>query len=115
MSREAINSHGLSQPAQVSKASIRLALGEEHRDVLRRAVLNILSTNIAEITFAQIIDGLPLADVALDSSSSVLPDEHPIYDAHPELCSGVLQKTREFRDQFDPDSLSLDVTVCHFQ
>ena len=36
-------------------------LGQQHRDVLTRAVFNVLSTPAAELTFAQILDSAPLS------------------------------------------------------
>ncbi|KAK4040826.1 hypothetical protein C8A01DRAFT_45936 [Parachaetomium inaequale] len=40
-----------------------------HREILIRAIANVLSTPIAKQTYAQIVDGLPLSDVARDSVS----------------------------------------------
>jgi hypothetical protein len=41
-------------------------LDKPHRDVLDRAVRNVLGTELALETCAQIADGLPLARVAFD-------------------------------------------------
>ncbi|KAF4469570.1 hypothetical protein FALBO_3532 [Fusarium albosuccineum] len=79
-----------------------------HHDIFKRAITRILDTDIAEITYAQIVDGLPLADVAYDSAGGGPYDDHPIYDVHNELCPGVLDKTREFRQSFDPQILKFD-------
>lgn len=46
--------------------------------------LVFLSTEIAEISFAQIQDGLPLAEVVDDGSSNLLRSDHPIFK-HTEL------------------------------
>lgn len=41
-------------------------LDDAHREVLVRAINNVLATDEAVLTYAQIIDGLPIADVAFD-------------------------------------------------
>jgi len=89
-------------------------LDEDHRELFTRAVTRILSTDIAEITYAQIIDGLPLFDVLLDSRDGLFPKGHPIRN-HTQLCPGILDKTREFRDKFRPQILQFDsrVRVTH--
>ncbi|KAK0628512.1 hypothetical protein B0T17DRAFT_461152, partial [Bombardia bombarda] len=68
-------------------------LDGDHRDVLARAITRVLSTDVAEISYAQIVDGLPLADVAYDSSTRAPAEGHPIKDVHKELCPGMLDKT----------------------
>ncbi|OBT73985.1 hypothetical protein VF21_05993 [Pseudogymnoascus sp. 05NY08] len=42
-------------------------LNPRHRDIFTRAVKNVLSSEIAQITYAQIIDGLPLSSVEKDT------------------------------------------------
>ncbi|KAJ3544308.1 hypothetical protein NM208_g3122 [Fusarium decemcellulare] len=79
-----------------------------HRDIFTRAITRILDTEIAEITYAQIIDGLPLALVAYDSRGGGPYRGHPIYNVHKELCSGIVDKTREFRRNFDARILKFD-------
>jgi len=87
-------------------------LDKEHRSVLVRAITRVLSTNIAEITYAQIVDGLPLAEVAQDTSRGAgIHDDHPLHDAHTKLCDGVFEQTRDFRDNFDPSILKFNPTV----
>lgn len=98
------------------KATINNSLEGDHLDAFARADSNILSTEIAEVTYAQIIDGLPISSVALESASDPLPDLHPIHDHHKDLCPGVRERTRGFRERFDPGSLQLDAAVrtIHF-
>lgn len=79
-------------------------MGAPHRGVFDRATLNVLSTELAKVTYAQIIDGFPLASVAQETAGNGLPDWHPLFDTHKELCPGVLEKTEEFWAQFDPGS-----------
>jgi hypothetical protein len=83
--------------------------------LLVRAITRILSTDIAEETYAQIIDGLPISDVAFDRRVQ-FHKHHPIlHQAHEELCPGMLDKAREFRDGFRPDILTFDSQVRRTQ
>ena len=72
--------------------SIDNNLSGQHLGIFKQAIANMLATNIAEETYAQIIDGLPLTRVAQDSGNGGLPPDHPIHEEHSELCSGVLDK-----------------------
>ncbi|KAF4856183.1 hypothetical protein CGCSCA4_v000797 [Colletotrichum siamense] len=99
----------MSDASTFHRISIDVGLGDgDHRDAFTRALWNVLATEIAEITFAQIIDGLPLSEVAQDSGNGSLPNGHPIHDLHQQLCPGVIQKTHEFRDKFDPGAIQID-------
>jgi hypothetical protein len=86
------------------------SLNKQHRDIFVRALSNVLSTEIAELTFAQIIDGLPLSDVADDTydNGASLSHIHPLYTKHTQLCPGVLETTQKFRADFDPNTLQFD-------
>lgn len=75
-----------------------------HRDALIQAVTNVVATEAALITYAQIIDGLPTCDIAWDTRGSKLTPQHPI-NSHIELCSGALDKAKSFREEFEPSSL----------
>lgn len=81
-----------------------------HQEAVRLAVSNILTTEIAETTYAQIIDGLPLIDVVRDVYGDLLCDDHPIC-AHTELSAGIIETARRFRAGFDPGNLRFDSTV----
>jgi hypothetical protein len=78
--------------------------------VFCRAISNLLSTELVLFTFAQIIDGLPTADVAWDRRYPDLHGEHPI-EQHEDICPGVLDRARQFRRDFDPSILSFDPKV----
>lgn len=94
-----------------SRISVAMGLGGlEHQDALTRAINNILNTDIAETTLAQIVDGLPLADVAQDSKSPHPPKGHPVY-AHTELCAGVIEKTHELRQALNFGHLTFEAGV----
>ncbi|KAG4278931.1 hypothetical protein FPRO04_06252 [Fusarium proliferatum] len=83
-------------------------LDEPHQDTVRSAIARILDTDVAEITYAQIIDGLPLGEVAFESRGGMPHDDHPINHCHDKLCDGILNRTREFHRTFDPAVLQFD-------
>ncbi|KAG7418060.1 hypothetical protein Forpe1208_v004276 [Fusarium oxysporum f. sp. rapae] len=82
-------------------------LDDEHRKVLDRAVRNVLSTEVAELVYAQILDGLPTEKSLRDSSDYV--QDHPVHSIqHTKICPGYVEKAREFRNQFDLLQLQLN-------
>ncbi|KAK3313960.1 hypothetical protein B0H66DRAFT_567468 [Apodospora peruviana] len=99
----------LALKAKQSRQSLD-TLDDAHRVPLTRAISNVLTTEIAETTYAQIIDGLPLASVADDTPGGILSPAHPI-NRHKTLCPGALDKTRLFRAEFDPGSLRFDASL----
>ncbi|OAR01351.1 hypothetical protein LLEC1_07781 [Akanthomyces lecanii] len=77
-------------------------LDEEHRNSFIKALLRILHTKVAELTFSEILDGIPTSASYFDFYH---PQEgHPAI-SHTELCPGVLDRTRQLRDQLDPGTL----------
>jgi hypothetical protein len=70
----------------------------------------VLSTEIAELTFTQIIDKLPLPQVADNTynNGGSLSHINPLYTKHTQLCPGVLKTTRQFRANFNPHILQFD-------
>lgn len=90
--------------------SLRHFLDAEHLDTLKQALNNLLSTTIAEETYAQILDGMPLASVYAEDHwfREGLPD---FVTQHEEFCPGVLEKTRSLRTEFDLLSLTLPPKV----
>ncbi|KAF5619465.1 hypothetical protein F52700_11748 [Fusarium sp. NRRL 52700] len=98
---------GLRQLATLDKA---------HLDTVTNAITRVLDTDIAEITYAQIVDGLPLGEVAFESRGGMPHQDHPINHCHDELCAGILYKAREFRSRFDPLVLKFDSRLlCAYQ
>lgn len=87
-------------PEFIHKSHVDQVLDNAHQQALNRAVKNIISSPVAEETFAQIVDGLPLRHVALGNRRHQVLRGDPI-DNHPELCSGALEKAREFQARFD--------------
>jgi len=82
-----------------------------HRDVLLRAIANVLSSPIAKQTYAQIVDGLPLANVALDLYTGSLCHGHPLLDEHKELCPGVAEEAQKLCSVLDTSTLSMPSQV----
>lgn len=98
-------------PKPASRASVDY-LGQRHRDIFTRALSNILSTPAAVLVFAQIIDGAPLSETANEVRNGILPLHHPVREQHPELCPGVLEKTRDIRTTLDIRVLPFNFQVC---
>lgn len=95
---------------QLHTTSIATVQGE-HRDLLIRAMANVLSSPIAEITYAQIFDGLPLSEVAQDVYDAYFCQGHPVLSQHQELCPGVAEQAREYRSRLDATALHMDSRV----
>ncbi|KAH7241522.1 hypothetical protein BKA59DRAFT_513043 [Fusarium tricinctum] len=68
-----------------------------HYTILAGALRNILNTDIALTIYAQIIDGLPTADVIIQSTITK------------PLCDGVLEKAKEFRANFAMGDVKVDL------
>ncbi|KAJ3538901.1 hypothetical protein NM208_g2550 [Fusarium decemcellulare] len=81
---------------------------EHHRRVLDRATKNVLCTELAQFTYAQIIDGLPTGDVSWDRRYCGVFGEHPIDLEHEELCPGAMEKAREFHEEWNSEILMFD-------
>lgn len=98
------------KPKVVERKRADQYLDEAHQAVFHTAVTNVLSTQIAESTFAQIIDGFPLKDVAFGNGGH----GHTIYDPvfkHTTLCPGALEKAIQFRASFNPREMEMEVEV----
>jgi hypothetical protein len=96
--------------AEFKKLSVASLQGRHH-DILTRAIANVLSSPIADITYGQIIDGLPLSNVACDTHHGVTCPGHPLLDEHFELSSDVLERVSQLRASFNPDILKLNSEV----
>lgn len=86
-------------------------LGPEHHNALVRAIRNVLSTALAERTFAQLLDGIPLATTVLEMRGSLILVDHPLH-SHNSLCAGAMERAKILRDTFDPSILRFSPTVC---
>ncbi|KAI5855531.1 hypothetical protein GGS23DRAFT_443312 [Durotheca rogersii] len=87
------------------------SLQNPHREILTRAILNVLSGPIAKITYGQIVNGLPLSEVTLDSYEGTIARGHPLLDQHLELSSKVLDKLDQLYSTFDPETLRMSSTL----
>lgn len=93
-------------PPSIDAAQVDHVLDGLHRIAFERAIRNMLDTEIAETTFAQIIDGLPLKNVA--HATAGLSWELTLNN-HEDLCPGSLGTLAVFRKGFEPLKMSLDL------
>lgn len=85
-------------PASIYRSCVDEILDQPHQEIFRRAVTNILHTKAAEITLAQLIDGLPLRKFAKLTHGISF---HSCVHEHETLSPGAMDKFRELRDGFD--------------
>ncbi|KAF7551960.1 hypothetical protein G7046_g7564 [Stylonectria norvegica] len=88
-------------------------IAEPERDSLAQASVNVISTELAIFTYAQIIDGLPTANVVYDRRIPGVPGDHIIEDVHEQLCSGAVEKAREFQEAWDASVLMFDLKAVN--
>lgn len=70
---------------------------------------NVLSSEIAQITYAQIADGLPLSSVEMDTYDyGALSGDHPLHTKHTDLCAGALEKAQQLHAEFNLSSLQVN-------
>ena len=101
-------------PSAVATTSSDLdILDDDHRNVLDRAIKNILITEGAELAYAQMFDGLPTQDSLLDSFDFV--EDHPVETiGHSEICPGFIEKAREHRAGFELGRLDFETKASYF-
>ena len=87
-------------------ASIR-DVGVGHCTAFFTALANMLRTDLAEHTYAEIIDGAP----TVDTWSACKRWRHYIIEQHKELCAGTLEAARQFRTDLRPENLAFNPTV----
>lgn len=95
-------------PVFIKRARVDEALDQSHQIRFCQAIRTLLHSKAAEVTFAQLVDGLPLARFA--TSTQGMRWEPPILE-HETLCPGVVERAKSFRDNLDPASLGLPVEV----
>ena len=93
-------------PESIQKSRVDQVLDYAHQKALERAVMNVISAPVAEETFAQIVDGLPLRSVALGTQNHRVLRGDPI-DNHSEICPGALNRAKEFQSRFDTADLEV--------
>ncbi|KAI1325018.1 hypothetical protein F5Y16DRAFT_283364 [Xylariaceae sp. FL0255] len=99
--------------ARIRKLSVD-DLHDEHCKAFAQALRNVLSSDTAQLTFGQIVDGLPIASVESDHlKGSVVDVYHPVHTKHTELCAGVLDRLQKIWKEHDIKSLRFDSTLVH--
>lgn len=102
----------VSPPEALPKSRVDQVLDDDHQRALERAVINVISAPVAEETFAQIVDGLPLRDVAVGIQNHRVIRGDPV-ETHPELCPGALEKMKEFKASFNVVDLEVRSDVSN--
>ncbi|KAH9893008.1 hypothetical protein F4778DRAFT_304514 [Xylariomycetidae sp. FL2044] len=83
-------------------------LDPAHLDAAQKAVQRTLSSEVAEHTFSEILDGMPTK--ASYGEDHYLPRNHPIRN-HETMCDGALEKTRDLRAKITPLDLRFNANV----
>jgi hypothetical protein len=79
--------------------------------VYDKALASVLATNDALITMAQLVDGLPLLEVARSAKGCWhITPTHPL-EEHRTLCDGALEKAKAYRDTFNSSIITLPTQV----
>ncbi|KAH7236976.1 uncharacterized protein BKA55DRAFT_597482 [Fusarium redolens] len=83
-------------------------LGTMHRQAFVQSLLRVIETDVAETTFAEIIDGIPTIDSYRDFHWP--QDGHPATQ-HLDLCPGMIEKACQLRSDFPPTRLSFQLPL----
>ncbi|KAK4033968.1 hypothetical protein C8A01DRAFT_19160 [Parachaetomium inaequale] len=103
----------IAEARAVVKAPVS-GLAQHHRDVFDRALRNVLATELAQTTYAQIIDGFPIVSVAKDARWGHIDHEHPVFaNNHDKICPGAWEKMEEFHSSFNVGVLTMDKRLLH--
>ncbi|KAI7783815.1 hypothetical protein LA080_011288 [Diaporthe eres] len=97
-------------PKHIDKCRVDSVLDKDHQKVFTAALSNILQTELAETTLAQIVDGLPLEHVAFSLRGHRYTSDDPVATLT-ELCPGAIEKTKAFREGFDPALMTVRTDV----
>ncbi|KAG6362231.1 hypothetical protein INS49_010461 [Diaporthe citri] len=97
-------------PKHIDKSRVDNVLDKDHQKAFTAALSNILRTKVAETTLAQIVDGLPLKNVAFSLRGHRYTSDDPVAE-HTELCPDAIEKTRAFREEFDPALMTVRTDV----
>lgn len=84
------------------------AMGTRHRQAFVQALMRVMETDVAERTFAEIIDGLPTIESYQDSHWP--QNGHPATQ-HLEVCPGMIEKARQLRSDHPPTRLKFHLPV----
>lgn len=72
---------------------------------LETAIKNVLGTEIAERTYAQILDGLPTERALRDIFPYPIADHPVLLNHHVDICEGFQAKAYDFISRFNVSSL----------
>lgn len=103
----------ISHRDKAARISLDSKLDTLHQLAYIGAINNILATDLAIFTYAQIIDGLPIADVGFDRNIPNLLAAHPL-ETHEKLCPGCMEKAKEICGRWNTNILSFDPKVRLF-
>ncbi|KAJ4307149.1 hypothetical protein N0V88_000528 [Collariella sp. IMI 366227] len=92
------------------------ALDDAHAAVFKQALARILSTEVAEYTYAEILDGLPTETSFLEFH--FYQEGHPVFTQnHTSLCPGVLlaafQRSYPGTQRFELRLMEMLAVTCH--
>lgn len=89
------------------------ALDPDHYEAFDRAMSNVLGTDIARQTIAQLMDGIPLYPVHSLKSGLINFQGAPV-QKHLELCPNAQENADKFIANFRPAQLQLNSSVRFF-
>jgi hypothetical protein len=105
-------------PARTSNANMDdtvsnlFVLDTAHAGTFKQALARTLSTPVAEFTFSELLDGLPTEASFLEFH--LRQDGNPVFELnHTTPCPGMIERFRDFRDRFDPLTLTFSPGASH--
>ena len=87
----------------------------EHHRIFLQALSRVTSSELADDTFSQIVDGLPTWDTAYHERRSIRKTTinhagHPLRK-HVRICDGAMEKMKIIKSQFDTEAIPFDGRV----
>lgn len=99
----------VNEESHVRKATVKDLGSGEHFAVYTRALERVMSTDVSQSTFAQLVDGAPLSQTLFSMPGR--PElSHPVYE-HSKLCDGVHGKIGQILDTSNLHVLQFDFDV----
>lgn len=96
MTSDAPSLDPVDEESHVHKATINDLGSGRHFAVYTRALERVISTDVSQSTYAQVVDGAPLGQT-IKSMPPRLLRGHPVYE-HSELCEGAQEKVGQILD-----------------
>lgn len=85
----------------------------QHCNAVVLAVSNVLATENAQLTMAQLFDGLPILAVARKSRALYIHKDHPLCQQHTNLCAGALDEAKAWIADLNISEVELEAWVKH--